>query len=225
MTQSEAPCRAPAPPSLQDCICLLYEHSLVPVREIARLAGLTERNVYATVRRCGCRPRVHVGAGGGRRIVVPANEALPETLDVAAVQLAIAACAAARQRSFDAATERTAARSAKVARRQSIREAETEARTLSTIAGALRNLAIADRGGQARPAEKKKRRPYKFKPMLVTPLPPRTPAAVAAAPVLPAPAPAPARWPWGEPACEEDRRIDEIAAQYYDEHGRAIWTK
>jgi hypothetical protein len=25
-------------------------HSLVPVREIARLAGLTERNVYATVR-------------------------------------------------------------------------------------------------------------------------------------------------------------------------------
>jgi hypothetical protein len=158
--------RAPAQPSLQDCICLLYEHSLVPVREIARLAGLTERNVYATVRRRGCRPRVHGGPGAGRRIVVPTDETLPPALDVHAAQQAIAASAAARQRAFDAATARAAARSASVVRRQSIRESVTEARTLSTIAGALRDLAaIADRDAeQPRPAAKK-RRPYKYKPM------------------------------------------------------------
>jgi hypothetical protein len=145
MTQPEAPFRAPAQPSLQDCICLLYEHSLVPVREIARLAGLTERNVYATVRRRGCRPRVHVGEGGGRRIVMPANEAAPPTLDIEAARRAIVACAQARQRALDAAAERAAARSARVARRQAIRESEKEARTLSVIAGTLRHLAIVER--------------------------------------------------------------------------------
>jgi hypothetical protein len=160
MTASDAPSRAPDKPSLQDCICLLYEHSLVPVREIARLAGLTERNVYATVRRRGCRPRVHVGADGGRRLVVPAHDTPPEVLDLAAMQQAVAACAQARQRALDAAAERAAARSARVARKQAIREAEAEARTLSTIAGALRNLAIAEDSGAARKekARKKARR-------------------------------------------------------------------
>jgi hypothetical protein len=158
MTDSDAPYRAPAQPSLQDCICLLYEHSLVPVREIARLAGLTERNVYATVRRRGCRPRVHGGPGLGRRIVVPADDALPQALDVDALRRAIVDCAEARQRTLDAAAERAAARSARVARRQSVREAETEARTLSRIAGALRDLAIADGGeGGRKPKPKKKK--------------------------------------------------------------------
>jgi hypothetical protein len=156
MTISRAPCRAPAQPSLQDCICLLYEHSLVPVREIARLAGLTERNVYATVRRRGCRPRVHVGVAGGRRIEVPANETSPEVLDVEAVRRAIAACAQARRRALDDAAARAAARSERVARRQAVREAEREARTLSVIAGALRNLAIADGGGGGRKRDTRK---------------------------------------------------------------------
>jgi hypothetical protein len=163
MTASRAPDRAPAQPSLQDCICLLYEHSLVPVREIARLAGLTERNVYATVRRRGCRPRVHVGAEGGRRVTAPAQEA-PEVLDFAAMQQAVAACAEARQRARAAAAERAAERSDKLARRQAIREAEAEARTLAMIAGALRHLALADRDQERRPAAKK-RRAYVYKPM------------------------------------------------------------
>jgi hypothetical protein len=160
MAQPNAPARAPAQLSLQECICILYEHSLVPVREIARLAGLTERNVYATVRRRGCRPRVHVGADGGRRLVVPAHDTPPEVLDLAAMQQAVAACAQARLRALDAAAERAAARNARVARRQAVREAEIEARALSTIAGALRNLAIAEDGGAARreKARKKARR-------------------------------------------------------------------
>jgi len=54
---------------VQDCICALYEASLVPVREIARLSGMTERSVYAIVRRRGCRPRMRLACGGGRRIV------------------------------------------------------------------------------------------------------------------------------------------------------------
>jgi hypothetical protein len=125
MTHSDASSRAPAQPSLQDCICLLYEHSLVPVREIARLAGLTERSVYATVRRRGCRPRVHVGEGGGRRLTAPARDEPRGVLDLALVQQAIAACAAARQRALDDAAARAAASQAR-ARRAAEREAERE---------------------------------------------------------------------------------------------------
>ena len=50
-----------------DAIRTLYEETLVPVREIARLAGVTERNIYALVRRLGCRPRLRLASGGGRR--------------------------------------------------------------------------------------------------------------------------------------------------------------
>jgi hypothetical protein len=134
MTASRAPHRAPAPPSVQDYICLLYEHSLVPVREIARLAGLTERNVYATVRRRGCRPRVHVGAGAGRRIVVPANEAAPEPLDLKATRQVIAAFATARQRALDAVAARAAAaqaREQRAAEREAEREQEAELRAMA----------------------------------------------------------------------------------------------
>jgi hypothetical protein len=129
---------------------MLYQHSLVPVREIARLAGLTERNVYATVRRRGCAPRVHGGPGLGRRIVAPADEAAPAPLDIAAARQAIAACAKARERALDAAAARAAARRQRTARRQAFRDAEIEARSLSAVAGALQRLAVAAGGAKTR---------------------------------------------------------------------------
>jgi hypothetical protein len=163
MTEPHAPARAPAQPSLQDCICLLYEHSLVPVREIARLAGLTERNVYATVRRRGCRPRVHVGAGGGRRIAAPANEAAPKMLDGEAIRRAIVACAQARQRALDAAAERAAAsqaRDQRAAEREADREQQAELRAVRQRAHDLLEEARWEwREHLRRDAEAARRRP------------------------------------------------------------------
>jgi hypothetical protein len=140
---------ASAPPSLQDCICALYEHSLVPVREIARLAGITERNIYATVRRRGCRPRLRIGPGGGRRIDV--GEAAPAgPLDQAAVQRAIDACVAAKMRLEGSAAAAVAAAEQRAARRRSRREAAADQRALLNLAQAMRALAAfgAERAAQ-----------------------------------------------------------------------------
>jgi hypothetical protein len=140
-------------PSLQDCICALYEHSLVPVREIARLAGITERNIYATVRRRGCRPRLRIGPGGGRRIVL-GEAVLAGALDAAAVQRAIDDCIAARERLETSAAVAIAAAEQRATHRRSRREAVADQ-------GALLNLAQAMRALAAFGAERHEARPRK----------------------------------------------------------------
>src|SRR5688572_10644143 len=76
-----------------DAIRTLYEDTLVPVREIARVAGVTERNIYALVRRLGCRPRVRLASGGGRRIVPLASSGeMPSGLDAESVNRALQRC-------------------------------------------------------------------------------------------------------------------------------------
>jgi len=77
-----------------DAIRTLYEETLVPVREIARLAGVTERNIYALVRRLGCRPRLRLASGGGRRIV-PLGAATDDSLDAESVQRVMLVCSEA----------------------------------------------------------------------------------------------------------------------------------
>jgi hypothetical protein len=182
MTSRPGPAvRAPAggAPSLQDRICHLYEHSLVPVREIARLAGITERNVYATVRRRGCAPRMRLGPGGGRRMLALGDGDAPAELDEQAVLQVIAACVQARERLQQTAAVNAEARRRKAHVRQSKREVEANARVLSVLTRALQDLARVDGLVAARESAKdkqgrgedrvKRRRPYKWKPVQAWP--------------------------------------------------------
>lgn len=144
-----------SPPSLQDCICALYERSLVPVREIARLAGLTERNVYATVRRRGCRPRLRIGPGGGRRVAI--EEAAPAgALDEAAVRRAVDDCIAAKARLEASAAAAVEAADQLAAHRRSRREAVAGQRALLDLALAMRALAAF--GAECADAQRRSKR-------------------------------------------------------------------
>jgi hypothetical protein len=211
---------AQAKPSLHECIRVLYENSLVPVREIARLSGITERNIYAIVRRLGCRPRLRIGPGGGRRIALPGDAAdPPPALDANAAQRAIEACARVRQQlhAGAAATAEAAHRSA--AARLSNRAAEADARTLSIMVGVLRDLAAI--GGASEAAARKpddgadamrRELARRIETMVrdraaLSPQPPPAPM-----PAQSAPPPAPHV---DEPLSEQDRRINAIAARFY----------
>ncbi len=129
--------------SVQACVRVLYEDTLVPVREIARLAGITERNLYLMVRRLGCRPRMRLASGGGRRIVPLAaagKAARGEPLDAEGVQRAIEACARAVQHRHEEAAVKQAASQQLLARKRTRREADTNLRTLTYLMRALRDL-------------------------------------------------------------------------------------
>jgi hypothetical protein len=123
-----------------DAIRILYEDTLVPGREIARLAGVTERNIYALVRRLGCRPRVRLASGGGRRIV-PFNAATNDSLDADGVQRAMRKCSEAVAHAECIVADARAAREAGAAMRQAGRDAATEARTLELLARTISELA------------------------------------------------------------------------------------
>ncbi len=72
-------------PSLTERVRALYEESVVPVREIARLAGVTERMIYKYARKRGWVPRVTrlsrdgtaagLAARGARARFIPREEA------------------------------------------------------------------------------------------------------------------------------------------------------
>jgi hypothetical protein len=169
--------------SLQDCICHLYERSLVPVREIARFAGITERNVYATVRRRGCAPRMRLGPGGGRRMVLLSDGGSPGELDEQAVMRLKAACVRAREHLQQTAAANAELRRRKVDARQSRREIEADGRVLSVLTRALSDLArvddlvatrhgAKDKSGHGK-EQVKRRRPYQWRPMVVAPPYPR----------------------------------------------------
>ena len=162
----------PSAPSPHDLVCLLYERSLVPVREIARLAGVTERNVYALVRRRGCRPRLRIGPGGGRRAF--SLEDAPCELDAAEAERAIAACAAARARLHAAAEAQAQERERRAVLRQARKETEAEARALLLLCRALRDLdaaAAPDRAARKNKPRQGPKRRKEWRPMLVSPLP------------------------------------------------------
>jgi hypothetical protein len=208
---------ARAKPSLHECIRELYENSLVPVREIARLSGITERNIYAIVRRLGCRPRLRIGPGGGRRIVLPGDAAdPPPALDANAAQRAIEACALVRQQLHAGAAAKAESADRSAAARLSNRAAEADARTLSILVRALRELAAIEGVGEAAA-----RKPDDSGDVTRRELARRIETMVRdrAAPVpLPPPAPMPATSPPphdDEPLSEQDRRINAIAARFY----------
>jgi hypothetical protein len=130
--------RVDARATLNACIRTLYEDTLVPVREIARLAGVSARNIYALVRRLGCRPRGRNTVRAGKRLAA------------ATTRRAAAACrrAAERQRKLAAVARAELKRHATQRRAQ--RQREADARALSLLAQALRELARLDARNLAR---------------------------------------------------------------------------
>ena len=92
-------------PDLMTRVQALYEETVVPVREIARLAGVTERTIYKYAARGGWRGRYAARPvkGSGGRFVARAAAGRPvvqgiKALDPAARAKASAACAAASLR-------------------------------------------------------------------------------------------------------------------------------
>ncbi len=154
MPQRETAPHARAREQLNAAIRTLYEDTLVPVREIARLVGVTERNLYLTVRRLGCRPRMRLAPGGGRRLV-PLSDAPPAMrggagLDAAGVRRAARAIerAVAQQRMLTATVlaERERCAAARIARRQG----EADMRALAHLSQARRELARLQAAESAR---------------------------------------------------------------------------
>ena len=120
--------------ALNAAIRTLYEDTKVPVREIARLAGVSERNIYGLVRRLGCRSR--------GRDPVPAED----RIDPRAAE----ACARAAE-GFRKITDQAAViRTAKLATRQARSKRAGLIRHLNYLSRALRDLAAIDVGRPAR---------------------------------------------------------------------------
>jgi len=136
------------------CIRTRYEDTLVPVREIARLAGITERNVYATVRRLGCRPRMRLAPGGGRRLV-PLADTRPAKrggagLDAAGVRRAARAVRRAVEHQRKLVAAALADRDTRIAEKNLRRKCEADLRALSQLGQALRDLAQLEAAEKAR---------------------------------------------------------------------------
>jgi len=127
-------------PSLTERVRALYQDSVVPVREIARLAGVTERTIYKYARQQGWRPRLaRLARGAGGRF---------KALDPAAAAVAASRCALAGRRSDQAVAAAAAAAQARAAR---ARAARLNRARLAAFASLNRTLAtlreIEARGG------------------------------------------------------------------------------
>jgi hypothetical protein len=149
-----------ADPSFAGQLRHLYEHSALPVREIAKIAGIIERTLYSYASKGGWQRRNwrHAAYRGAR--VVPAGTGFPETPGVAptaddarqtatdylqARRLAETAGAAAAL----AAREREARREAERIKREARDHAEAEDRTWKQLDRALDQLIEAQSGAAA----------------------------------------------------------------------------
>ena len=134
MSYSDVSPRADARAQLNASIRTLYQDTRVPVREIARLTGVTERNIYALVRRLGCRPRGRQAVPVEKRINVRASVACRR--------------AARRQRTLASAALAQLKRHA--AERREQRKRDAAVRVLSKLTQALRELSRLDAAEVAR---------------------------------------------------------------------------
>lgn len=132
--------------SLTARVRALYEDGIVPVREIARLCGVTERTLYKYAARGRWRKRyarraLHKGAGGR---FIPQEEAGQaqagglKALDPAASAAAETACVEAGIIARRAATRTLAEHEARTAREAVLREFETRARRLAALVKILK---------------------------------------------------------------------------------------
>jgi hypothetical protein len=146
---------APGSPSLTERVRALYENTVVPVAEIARLAGVTERTIYKYARKHAWSPRVTRLAGDGKpsaaalaargaggRFIPLADADLPharglKALDPDGARRAAERCVRAGLVAEAAAAEAVAAADARAARDAAARAARQHERTLALLSGAL----------------------------------------------------------------------------------------
>ena len=143
----------PNPPltDITERVRALYEDSVVPVREIARLAGVTERTIYKYARKLGWRPRVtrlvgsgeqRVARGAGGRFAPLADEDKVhargiKALDPAGAARAAVRCVEAGVLSDAAAAQAVAQARERAARNAAEREADARLRVFETLCRTL----------------------------------------------------------------------------------------
>ena len=102
----------------------LYEDTIVPVAEIARLAGVTERTIYKYAQRRGWRPRVRrLAKGAGGRFIPLADAGLPVAAGLKALDPDGALLAATRCAQAAIVSDNASAAALVVARRRAARKA------------------------------------------------------------------------------------------------------
>jgi hypothetical protein len=141
-------------PSLTHRVRALYEEGVVPVREIARLCGVTERTLYKYAARGRWRKRyarraLHKGAGGRFILQEEAGKATAgglKALDPVALAAAEIACGEAGTIANRAAARTLAEHEARTARETVLREFETSARRLAALVKILEYTGPESRG-------------------------------------------------------------------------------
>ncbi len=164
------PQTAEPPLPLTERVRALYEDSVVPVREIAQLAGITERTLYKYVQKGGWRRRhICIARGAGGRFIPLADADKPHAsgigaLDPQAAEQATARClrahaisekammeaAAVAQARADRVQERTEHAQALALEAQAAREAEERIRNYERLGGVLCEVIrwLVERGDQ-----------------------------------------------------------------------------
>jgi hypothetical protein len=152
----------------------LYEGRVVPVREVARLCGVSVAGLYYHIRKHRWRRR---------RSAEPRDPAKSERQrrryrELKALRATVPGGLKARDpdgqaRALAAVSRAGALSGAALSRALARQDAEARARMLAMLTQALRDLALARDGGKAKRTRSKerepRRRPYQWRPMYVTP--------------------------------------------------------
>jgi hypothetical protein len=157
LAQASAPAE-PAEPSVTERARALYEDSVVPVREIARLCGVTERTLYKYAEKGHWRRRHRrLAKGAGGRFIPLAEEGKPHPTGLKALDPQGATRAgAALQRAGEISAEAQA-------RARHMRETESSIRSLGHLVSALRDAAAVEEMMQAEAAREAEARRKKQK--------------------------------------------------------------
>jgi hypothetical protein len=121
----------------------LYERSGLTVREIAGLAGCTDRAVQMLVRALGCRPRNAKACRPGTDVGVRRSGPRPPPLNAPATRRVAEAFAAVARELAASAENRAAAELDRATARAERRTTRTQTRMMASAARELRHLAAA----------------------------------------------------------------------------------
>jgi len=144
----------------------LYERSTLTLREIAAVAGRTDRAVQITVRALGCRPRNARTCRPGTNVGVRRAGPKPPPLSAAATRRAVADFAGVARELAASAEARAASELQRATARAKRRTARTQtrvmagtARELTYLAAAMEHTAATQRMVAAKPSRKPLRKP------------------------------------------------------------------
>jgi hypothetical protein len=138
---------APEPPvnELEPFVRDLYENSVLPVHEIARIVGVTERTIYKRAKKGGWKPRVvRLGRGAGGRYATRADEGAAVrglmALDPDGAARAAGRCVAAGLLSKIAAAAAVQAAQDRADRARAEKESDQRARSFGLLLDTLREV-------------------------------------------------------------------------------------